>query len=156
MFVASRVVTSKLERRMPKPKSSTIQEHFRKLIGNCRATNRTNMGTNGISGTYGDLEQNLDAAIQEIDDKKKLETEKKKAEEKKEAALKAAANDIRKLAPKNPVQCNNDTVGGVTSKKRRKLNGIEAMCSLDTELKHLLEQDKERNANESKRLKLEE
>ena len=32
MFVASRGGTSKLERGTPKPKLSTIQEHFRKLI----------------------------------------------------------------------------------------------------------------------------
>ena len=93
------------------------------------------MAASGISDTYGDLEQTVNAAVQEINEKKKLGAEKKKAEEKKEAALEAAANQIRKLATKNPAQGNNDSVGGVTSKKRRKINGIKAVCSLDSELK---------------------
>ncbi len=70
MFCVSRAVASKVEECMPKPKLSTIQEHFRKLIKNRCAANRSNDAASGISEVYGDLEQSLDVAIEEIEEKK--------------------------------------------------------------------------------------
>ena len=49
MFCASHAVTSKLEKGVPKPKLTTIQEHFRKMLNNRRTENRTKLAASGIA-----------------------------------------------------------------------------------------------------------
>lgn len=82
VFCTSRAVSSEVEREMQKAKLATIQEHFRQLIKNCRATNRTDMTGRGMTETYGDIEQTLDTVIGDIDTKNKFENAKSEAEKK--------------------------------------------------------------------------
>ena len=88
MFCASHAVTSKLENEVPKPKLSTIQEHFRKMVRSRRTENRINIVPSGIAKNYGELEQLLDTVINEMDWKKKLDDTRKEKDKKKEEALK--------------------------------------------------------------------
>ena len=55
VFCASRPITYKAETRVPKPKLSTSQEHFRKLAKNSGASNPSNVAASDISQHYGEL-----------------------------------------------------------------------------------------------------
>ncbi len=95
MFCSSPAETCKIERGMPKPKSTTIQEHYRELVKDRRAANRSSIAVSGVAEEYGELEEVLDNVIREIDKKCPKEGEKKEAEERKEQELKDAAKETR-------------------------------------------------------------
>ena len=80
MFCASHAVTSKLEKGVPKPKLTTIQEHFRKMMKNRRTENSTNIAASCIAEKYDKLEQLLDTVINEIDEKMKVDDSRKEQE----------------------------------------------------------------------------
>ena len=69
--------------------------------------------------------------------------------------MKATANDTSNMVTKHPAESSEKDIENDPAKMWRKMSGIGAVYRMDAELKHLLEQDKERIANERKRIELE-
>eukprot|EP00171_Calliarthron_tuberculosum_P023558 IDg23558t1 len=153
-FCAHYSFIKKHEESVPAPKLRTLRDRFTKLVANRRALNKKNVAASGIEEVHGELEQNLDNIIQEMDDKKQSEAEAKEKVERKEQDLLDAGISIRQSAMKRTVSPSIDAES--PKKKQKKIARATIDLTGDREFELMEEEARHRRDTDKKRLELEE
>lgn len=100
-------------------KFSTLRDKITKLLANMCGLNKKNIAASDVVEEYGELEQSLDVIIQEVDEKKEVETEAKVKVQRKEQTMVDSGYSFGTIAMKQSDRGADDKASASKQKSRK-------------------------------------